>query len=273
MLPMLPTLRTAAVLLLADQTHAWTCGVQPLGVQQQHGRIAALTMAGSFDDMLSKVKSRDEGKAAAPARSQPPAQESKSLAEQMFGTVAKLFDGDEEEPEAEAASTGGSTAKGAESEVADIDARAQTGELSFKDFLTMGEAFAGLGGQSLPGVPTLTPAQMAETREKFEKHTKIVEVMLDDEKDDPELLMEDLKAGGATPGPRIQRLASATGLPETEVGLFLMQFEAMRESTRRIAAGEDPDAVNESMSAPPDANRAMRRAGKKASKKKAKDKK
>ena len=119
--------------------------------------------------------------------------------------------------------------------------------------------------------------------------------MLDDERDNPDLLMEDLKTGAATPGPRIQRLAQASALPATEVGLFvrrptartcarcapcalgwathavcvgprvsqLMQFEAMRESTRRIAAGEDPDEVNSSMAAPPGSNRQARRAAKK----------
>ena len=72
-------------------------------------------------------------------------------------------------------------------------------------------------------------------------------------------IAEILKEGGATPGPRMQRLAKASGEPEQEVALFLMQFEAMRESTRRIAEGEDPDAVNESLSAPPGSNRAVRR--------------
>merc|ERR1719152_1125846 len=113
-------------------------------------------------------------------------------------------------------------------------------------------------------MPTLTPAQMAETKEKFEKHAKIVEVMLDDELDDPSILIEDLKKGGATPGPRIQRLAQASAIKETDVGLFLMQFEAMRESTRRIAAGEDPDEVNTTMGAPPGANRQALRAAKKS---------
>ena len=41
------------------------------------------------------------------------------------------------------------------------------------------------------------------------------------------------------------------------------QFEAMRESTKRIAAGEDPDEVNQTMGAPPGSNRAARRAAKK----------
>merc|ERR1712039_633483 len=117
----------------------------------------------------------------------------------------------------------------------------------------------------MPGLPgQLSQSQIDETREKFQKHEKIVGVMLEEELADPSLLLEDLKAGGSTPGPRMQRLAGASGLPETEVGLFLMQFEAMRESTRRIAAGEDPDEVTESMSAaPPGANRSARRAAKK----------
>ena len=37
--------------------------------------------------------------------------------------------------------------------------------------------------------------------------------------DDPELLLEDLKSGGSTPGPRMQRIATASGETEAEVGL------------------------------------------------------
>jgi signal recognition particle GTPase len=200
-----------------------------------------------------------------------------SITDGLKGVKQSLKDagigGDEDEEEDEEAKAEAAVAAGnaaANKEVSDIDARAQTGELSFRDFLTMSEAFAGLGeGKQLPGMPTLTDAQLAETRQKFESHTKIVEVMLDDEMDKPELLIDDLKSGGSTPGPRIQRLAIASNLPETEVGLFLMQFEAMRESTRRIAAGEDPDEVNTSMSAPPGSNRAARRKAK-ARKKKSK---
>ena len=198
----------------------------------------------------------------------------------MFGTVADGVKGlaekagvnlDEEEESSEDSSSG-SSGKGtsAESLVADIDARAQTGELSFKDFLTMSEAFASMGGKQVPGMPTMTATQLLETKEKFQKHEKIVEVMLPDELDEPELLMADLKSGGSTPGPRIQRLAIASNLPEGEVGLFLMQFEAMRESTRRIADGEDPDEVTASMGAAPGANRQARRNAKKAKAKMAK---
>jgi len=196
-----------------------------------------------------------------------------SLAGKMFGTLSETFKGvtDLLPGEDEAAPPPPPAGARGEQLVADVDARAQTGELTFKDFLTMSQAFAKLDGK-MPGLPgDLSAKQIAETREKFAQHEKIVEVMMEDELNDPQLLMEDLKAGGARPGPRIQRLAEGSGLAETDVGLFLMQFEAMRESTRRIADGEDPDEVTESMAAaPPGANRQARRAAAKKAAKKAK---
>ena len=48
------------------------------------------------------------------------------------------------------------------------------------------------------------------------------------------------------------------------VALFCAEFEAMRQSTQRIAAGEDPDEVNADIGS---SNRAQRRAAKKAQKK------
>ena len=50
-----------------------------------------------------------------------------------------------------------------------------------------------------------------------------MEVMLPEERKDPSLLVEDLKEGSATPGPRLQRLAKASGQPETEVAMLVMQ--------------------------------------------------
>jgi len=256
--PMLATL----LAVWAPVAFAWSCAHPPaITAGRQRASVAIM---GSFDDMLAKTKKRDEERAATPAA--PPPLAGTSLASQMFGTIKDSLSsigGDSTDEDDTTDSQDAPTGSGADDVVADIDLRAQTGDLTFKDFLTMGEAFAGLGDKSLPGVPTLTPAQLAETREKFEKHTKIVEVMLEDEQSNPSLLIEDLKAGGATPGPRIQRLAVASNVRETEVGLFLMQFEAMRESTRRIADGEDPDEVNASMSAPPGANRQARRAAQK----------
>jgi len=209
-----------------------------------------------------------------------------SLGAKMFGTVADglkdLADGakdlaekagiemgdEDEAADTPAASESGPPKNTAlENAVKDIDGRAAAGEVTFRDFLTMSRTISGMDDSMSALPPGLSASQLLELREKVVKHEKIVEVMMDEEKDDPELLLEDLKSGGSTPGPRMQRIATASGETEAEVGLFLMQFEAMRESTRRIAAGEDPDEVNESLSAPPGANRQARRI---AQKKKAK---
>ena len=205
----------------------------------------------------------------------------KTLAEEMFGDVFKgikgladqaaaLAGGDSAEEEVTPETRGNAVAS-------DLDRRAQSGELNFNDFLTIGSAFAGLGDTKVAGVlpGKLTPAELADARQKLVMHQRIVEVMLDEEREQPELLLDEVKSGNATPGPRLQRLATASMLPETEVAMFVMQFEAMRESTRRIADGEDPDEVNESMMAGPGSNRAARRAAKKkvaSGKKKAKKK-
>ena len=213
-----------------------------------------------------------------------------SLAGKMWGSVSsgltdlakqtgldealKGLGGDEDDaaPEAAAAVAGAAAASRSEAAVSDLDARAQTGELTFSDFLTMSKAFTAMDGK-IPDQPgmKLNEIQIQETKAKFLKHERIVEVMLDEERADPSLLVEDLKAGASNPGPRLQRLATASQVSEQDVALFVMQFEAMREATARIAAGEDPDEVNESMSAPPGSNRAARRAAK-AKKKKAKTK-
>ena len=57
----------------------------------------------------------------------------------------------------------------------------------------------------------------------FDEHRCL---MLPEERTDPSLLVEDLKAGSATPGPRLQRLAKASGQPETEVAMLVMQARA-----------------------------------------------
>ena len=247
-------LRSTVMLLCAASSHAFICGT-PLSLQASAASSSSSSSSSSSRVLAPKME---------------------SLAQKMFGDVfgglkaaADAVSSTVSSPseEDEVASPGPAKADAVAS---DLDVRAQSGEVTFDDFLTMSSAFASMGGKSIPGMPTLTDAQLAETRQKFERHEKIVEVMLEDERANPELLLEDLKSGGATPGPRIQRLAIASNEAETEVGLFLMQFEAMRESTRRIAEGEDPDAVNESMAAPPGANRQARRNAKKNAKKVAK---
>lgn len=206
-----------------------------------------------------------------------------SLGAMMFGSVADGLKGlaksagievDEPAPAPAPAPSGGAPSEGdsaaVERMVAGVDERAKTGELSYDDFLDMGRTFVEMGGK-MPGMPgTLTDAQIKETTAKFRKHEKIVNIMFAEERADPQLMFDDL-ADTANKCPRTQRIAAAAGLPEREVGLFIAEFEGMRESTMRIAAGEDPDAVNSSMDvAPPGASRAARRAAKKSQKAKGK---
>jgi len=158
--------------------------------------------------------------------------------------------------------------------VVDIDARAQTGDINFRDFIALSEAYMGMGEKALPGMPKLTNQQKVEAAEDFEKGKAIVEVMLDEELEDPELVINDFRQN-ANIGPRIKRLSDDSGYPVMEVGLFIAKFEAMRESTQRIAAGEDPDDIDESMKAATGNRKQKRKIKKKkeaAERKKEKDK-
>merc|ERR1712216_761283 len=141
--------------------------------------------------------------------------------------------------------------------ISDIDKRAQSGDVSFRDFLKIGRTFKQFKGK-VPGMPgTLTDDQVVETLKKFEIHDKIVNAMTDKERADPQIMLDDVENTDEN-CPLIQRV-------EKDSALFLADFEAMRQSTQRIAAGEDPDAVNADIGS---SNRAERRALKKQKKKK-----
>ena len=65
--------------------------------------------------------------------------------------------------------------------ISDIDKRAQSGDVSFEDFLKIGRTFKQFKGK-VPGMPgTLTDDQVQETLKKFEIHEKIVNAMTDAE--------------------------------------------------------------------------------------------
>ncbi len=148
--------------------------------------------------------------------------------------------------------------------ISDIDQRAQSGDVSFEDFLKIGRTFKQFKGK-VPGMPgTLTDDQVAETLKKFEIHEKIVQAMTDAERADPQIMLDDVENTDEN-CPLIQRVAKDSGCAEKDVALFLADFEAMRQSTQRIAAGEDPDAVNADIGS---SNRAERRMLKKQRKKK-----
>jgi len=191
--------------------------------------------------------------------------DSRSLGERMFGDVLgglqKAVNG---EPVVEKVVVEQGPLS-ADRAISEIDARAAKGEITYQDFIAMSRTFAELNG-NVPGMPSqLSPKQIAETKAKFAKHEKIVQAMTPEELVDPALMSLDLK-DAANKCPRVQRLARESGVAEKDVALFIAEFEATRQSTARIAAGEDPDAVNASLGEGA-GNRAARRATSKLQKK------
>merc|ERR1719247_1569446 len=190
--------------------------------------------------------------------------DNRSLAEKMFGDVTKIFSFGQEEEEKVVVEQGPLDAGRA---INAIDERAASGEITYQDFIAMSRTFAELDG-NIPGMPKLSASEKAETKRKFEKHEKVVQAMTPEELKDPQLMVDDIDSinNGETKGPRVQRLAIESGVGEKDVLLFVAEFEAMRESTARIAKGEDPDKVNASLGEGK-GNRSQRRATKKAQKK------
>ena len=189
---------------------------------------------------------------------------------QLFGGIqgaVERLQGDGEDTNRDVRSTdvsaGRDAAQAEAGVITDIDKRAVTGDLTFEDFLKVGRTFKMMGGK-VPGMPgTLTSEQIEETLAKFAIHEKIVEAMTDEERADPQIMMDD--AGNTDENcPLIQRTANDSGCAEKDVALFLADFEAMRQSTQRIASGEAADAVNAAIGS---SNRAERRALKQAKKK------
>ena len=193
-----------------------------------------------------------------------------AMFKQLFGgvqeAVERLQGGNTEQRDVRSTdvAAGREAAKKESGVISDIDKRAQSGDVSFEDFLKVGRTFKQMGGK-VPGMPgTLTDDQVQETLKKFEIHEKIVNAMTDKERADPQIMLDDVENTDEN-CPLIQRVAKDSGCAEKDVALFLADFEAMRQSTQRIAAGEDPDAVNADIGS---SNRAERRALKKQKKKK-----
>lgn len=196
-----------------------------------------------------------------------PEPDNRSLGAKMFGDVFEgvknLAGMGEEDKEAREVAAGAEVIEAGDA-ISAIDQRAMDGTITYEDFLMMGKTFAELDGNvKLPG--SLDAKQVAETKAKFAKHEKIVSCMTKEELEDTSLMREDLN-DIENKLPRVQRLSQESGVSEKDVALFVAEFEAMRQSTMRIAAGEDPDAVNADLEAG-SGNRAARRNIKKAQRK------
>ena len=170
-----------------------------------------------------------------------------------------------------------------EEESAEMEARLKAGEMSFDDFMKQVNVMQKMGNlQSLMknspfggGGGAQQKAELEEGQKKLVKYSKYVELMPQDEREDPTLLIEEAKLvrSGAQPV-RLQALADASGASVEEVGQFITEFSVMRKAAVAFARGESPDKIKQMMTEEtqavrPPLNRQMRRMKAKKEKKKA----
>lgn len=167
-------------------------------------------------------------------------------------------------------------------EVNALEDRLKAGEMTFDDFLKQmdmiqkGSAVKSMLSKFGGGSPEQIK-QLEESQKNLIAYRKYVEVMDEEEKENPSLLMDEIPNARAKGDncPRIQRIAEATDETVESVGKFVMQFKMMRIAAGRFASGENPDDIRREMqaeaeeSAPP-MNRKQKRYMNKKMKKKRK---
>lgn len=161
-----------------------------------------------------------------------------------------------------------------------MEARLKSGEMSFDDFLKQVQVMQKAGNMQamlkkgpFGGGGPEAEAQLREGEKKMTRYAQYIEVMDEEERLQPSLLIDEAKLvrGGAKPE-RLKKLAEKSGGSIDEVGQFVTEFSVMRKAAVAFANGEDPNTVKEMMmkeqeASRPPMNRAMRRM--KAKKKKA----
>jgi len=165
-----------------------------------------------------------------------------------------------------------------------MEERFKKGEMSFEDFLKQVQLMQRVGSLSsmvskVPGLGGKVPdaRQLEEGQKRLTRYSKFVEQMSEEEKLQPELIINEaqqLKNGGVA-GERLLRIGTAAGGEAQEVAKFALEFNVMRGAAVKFAAGESPESIQRDMAAEQAAvsgpkNRAMRRMAKKQSKKKGK---
>ena len=162
-----------------------------------------------------------------------------------------------------------------------MEDRLKTGDMSFEDFLKQVKMMQKAG--SIAAMMKQGPfagggasdATLAEGQKKMERYGSYVELMSEEERANPSLLIDEAKAvrSGSMAPDRLQKLADAAGCGIEDVGAFVTEFASLRVAASRFARGDDPNTIRKAMEeeqqaagnrAPP--NRAMRRAAKKKKK-------
>ena len=137
-------------------------------------------------------------------------------------------------------------------EMEGMEGRLRAGEMSFDDFLKQVQVMQkGASVQAMLGKlggSGMTDQQLQEGQKKLIKYGEYIKFMDREEKDNPALLIDEANAarsGGAAP--RMQRLAEAADVKLEDIGRFILEFSMMRNAAFKMANGESPDSIKQSM--------------------------
>lgn len=157
----------------------------------------------------------------------------------------------------------------------EMEARMKSGGMSFDDFLMQVKVMQKAGSmqammQKMPfgGGGQISDEQLKDGERKLKRFGSYIEVMASEERNDPELLIEEMKgAKGDVKPERMQRIADAAGAELSQVVNFVSEFASLRGAAAKFANGANPEDIKREMMEEREAtgtvNRAQRRAAKK----------
>ena len=152
----------------------------------------------------------------------------------------------------------------------------KSGSMSFDDFLMQVKVMQKAGSmqammQKMPfgGGGSISNEQLAEGEKKMKRFGKYIEAMASEERDDPSLLLDELKGAKSGIKPeRMQRIAETCDSEVEQVLNFVSEFSSLRTAAMKFANGANPEDIRKEMMEEREAsgaplNRAQRRASKK----------
>jgi len=165
-------------------------------------------------------------------------------------------------------------------EMGSMEERLRQGQMTFDDFLKQVSVMQkGASVQAMLGKmggSGMSDEQLQEGQKKLVRYGEYIKFMEEDERADPQLLIQEMQAVRAGGQPeRLKRLADAAEVRVEDVGQFVLEFDMMRGAAVKFSNGEDPESIKRSMMEQqqqqgPKMNRQQRRMAAKKTKKKAK---
>jgi len=158
-----------------------------------------------------------------------------------------------------------------EEEAEAANERLKAGKMNFDDFLQKVEE---INSSPNVGLSKKEKAEIDKAKERTAVYPEYLKVMLPEEKEEPQLLVEEfhgLQRKGYMSAPRMGRIADETGREINEVFQFVAEYEMMRTAIARLFGGATAEAIVQDIKEdrpdsgyfPKDMNRAERRAAKK----------